>query len=477
MEEGKPTEQPTPQAEPVPAAPTALTGLQPPAGSAKHSKRGRKKKPKQHRPAPEINPAIAQLQPSAIPGNRGHINMDQILKQLRAAGINPQTPHRFWNTQPVPHNGESVEVSQPAPIEAADKVIPREPLPLPPGYEWFEVDVTSDVEMEAVYNLLSENYVEDNDSMFRFNYSIPFLRWALMPPGFKRVWHVGVRVQATQKIVGFITGVPQEIRTMGQVKPMVEINFLCVHKKLRAKRLAPVLIREVTRRVNLEGIFQAVYTAGVEIPTPISKTRYFHRSLNPKKLVAVGFSRLQPRLNMRRTEKLFRIPEATTIPGFRPFQPADVPVVRQKLNAYLTQFAVAPEFTSDEELAHWLLPRDEIVQSFVVEDPETHEITDFGSFYILPSFCIGNEQYPTLKAAYNYYYFTGKHTLRDLLGDMLVKAKHVHGCDVYNMLDVMHNSEVMSDLKFGPGDGNLHYYLFNWRVPTLEPPQVGVVLL
>ena len=25
--------------------------------------------------------------------------------------------------------------------------------------------------------------------------------------------------------------------------PMVEINFLCVHKKLRAKRLAPVLIK------------------------------------------------------------------------------------------------------------------------------------------------------------------------------------------------------------------------------------------
>ena len=34
---------------------------------------------------------------------------------------------------------------------------------------------------------------------------------------------------------------------------MAEINFLCVHKKLRAKRLAPVLIKEVTRRINLKG--------------------------------------------------------------------------------------------------------------------------------------------------------------------------------------------------------------------------------
>ena len=56
--------------------------------------------------------------------------------------------------------------------------------------------------------------------------------------------------------------------------PMVEINFLCVHKKLRLKRMAPVLIKEITRRVNLEGIFQAVYTAGVVLPGIVSKCRY-----------------------------------------------------------------------------------------------------------------------------------------------------------------------------------------------------------
>jgi glycylpeptide N-tetradecanoyltransferase len=54
---------------------------------------------------------------------------------------------------------------------------------------------------------------------------------------------------------------------------MVEINFLCVHKKLRSKRLAPVLIKEITRRVNLTGIFQAVYTAGVILPSLVGKCR------------------------------------------------------------------------------------------------------------------------------------------------------------------------------------------------------------
>jgi glycylpeptide N-tetradecanoyltransferase len=55
---------------------------------------------------------------------------------------------------------------------------------------------------------------------------------------------------------------------------MAEINFLCVHKKLREKRLAPVLIMEVTRKVNLENIWQAVYTAGRVLPKPVASCRY-----------------------------------------------------------------------------------------------------------------------------------------------------------------------------------------------------------
>ena len=39
-------------------------------------------------------------------------------------------------------------------------------------------------------------------------------------------------------------------------------------------------------------IWQAAYTAGVVLPKPVSVTQYWHRSLNPKKLIAIGFSRL-----------------------------------------------------------------------------------------------------------------------------------------------------------------------------------------
>ena len=36
---------------------------------------------------------------------------------------------------------------------------------------------------------------------------------------------------------------------------MTEINFLCVNKKLRSKRLTPVLIKEITRRVHIKDMW------------------------------------------------------------------------------------------------------------------------------------------------------------------------------------------------------------------------------
>ncbi|KAF4711321.1 glycylpeptide N-tetradecanoyltransferase [Perkinsus olseni] len=111
------------------------------------------------------------------------------------------------------------------------------------------------------------------------------------------------------QLVGFITGIPATMDIRGDELRTVEINFLCVHKKLRSKRLAPVLIKEVTRRVNLTDRWQAVYTSGAILPRPITTARYHHRSLNPKKLCEVGFTRLAPRMTMARCIKLYKVVE------------------------------------------------------------------------------------------------------------------------------------------------------------------------
>merc|ERR1719265_47871 len=180
--------------------------------------------------------------------------------------------------------------------------------------------------------------------MFRFDYSVEFMRWALKPPGYLKQWHLGVRVKSNLKLVGFITAIPATIQVYEATNKMVEINFLCVHKKLRSKRLAPVLIKEITRRVNKEDIWQAVYTAGVVLPRPVSECRYWHRSLNPKKLTEVGFSHLGPRMTMARTIKLFKVPDTPQLPGMRKMEKKDMPRVFELVSGFLKKFHLHPEF-------------------------------------------------------------------------------------------------------------------------------------
>lgn len=123
-----------------------------------------------------------------------------------------------------------------------------------------------------------------------------------------------------------------------------------------------------------------------------------------------------------------------------------------------------------------MLPRDGVVNSYVVEDPESGAITDVGSFYHLPSTIVRHPRHKVLRAAYSFYNVPGKHTLKELLSDMLICAASL-GFDVFNALNLMENGTVLEELKFGPGDGNLQYYLYNWACPGVEPNENGIVLL
>ena len=130
------------------------------------------------------------------------------------------------------------------------------------------MDLSNDEEANELYSLLTNHYVEDTDGKFRFDYSIDFLRWALTPPEHFPEWLVGVK--ANGKLYGFISAIPIKLVVNSQRIQMAEVNFLCVHKKLRSKRLAPTLITEITRRVNLRNQWQAIYTSGTVLPTPFS---------------------------------------------------------------------------------------------------------------------------------------------------------------------------------------------------------------
>lgn len=94
-----------------------------------------------------------------------------------------------------------------------------------------------------------------------------------------------------------------------------------------------------------------------------------------------------------------------------------------------------------------------------IQHPETHKITDFFSFYSLPSTVINNPKHSLLEAAYLFYYASDvafqegadergllKHRLQDLIQDAIVIADQAK-FDVFNALTLMDNNAILSDLK------------------------------
>lgn len=136
------------------------------------------------------------------------------------------------------------------------------------------------------------------------------------------------------------------------------------------------------------------------------------------------------------------------------------------------------------------------------------KVTDFLSFYTLPSTIMNHPVHRSLKAAYSFYNVHTTTPLLDLMSDALILAKLVRsssspacvlvfvkglplrklttfffffssqkGFDVFNALDLMENKTFLEKLKFGIGDGNLQYYLYNWKCPSMGSEKVNVLFI
>ncbi|KAH7127057.1 acyl-CoA N-acyltransferase [Dendryphion nanum] len=439
----------------------------------------------------EANPALKQELLAKAKGGQDletllrKLNVNEMLTGLAPQGKNAKDmgSHAFWKTQPVLSFDEVASGKDKivdGPIKEIDiEKVDKNPSPMYPGFEWVTMDLEDEKQLEEVYELLTNHYVEDQEAMFRFRYSPSFLNWALKAPGWRKEWHVGVRATASGKLVAFISGIPIQLRVRKNVLNCSEVNFLCVHKKLRAKRLTPVLIKEITRRCYVAGVFQAVYTVGSLLPTPVSTCRYFHRALEWEKLYDVGFSPLPHGSTKQRQVVRYRLPDKTATDGLREMEAKDVDAVLDLLTRYLERMDMAQVF-SKTDFEHWMFPpekpKEQVVWSYVVEDPKSKKITDFFSFYNLESTVIGHKKHNVIKAAYLFYYATDvafdadksllKPRLNLLIKDALILAKKAN-FDVFNALTLLDNPLFLEDQRFGAGDGSLHYYLYNYRAQPL----------
>lgn len=375
--------------------------------------------------------------------------------------------YKFWRTQPVPqfHEAGPAHSDENGPIVDIDSAkISREPIPLIEGYVWADLDLKSDSHLKELCGFLKGHYMsgEDEDDLFFSRYSSKLLQWCvaqfqrndmcaelwrrkLQPPGWKSKWHIGIRESRTSRLVASITAVPMTVRVHGREFKMPFVDLLCVHKELRSKRLAPVLVQEMARRCSLDDFHHAIYTSVSVLPKPISVAREYHRMLNPAKMIEIESMSVQACISINRKTGKYALPEETSTPGLRPMVDADVPSVHILLQRYLERFDVAPVL-SEDEVRHLLMFEtniDEVpvVCTYVVEDAVSHAITDVVSFFTVSNTVLKSTKHKTYVAAYSSYYASAaaweeggnlKERLVTLQRDALILASKVRVRGSYN---------------------------------------------
>eukprot|EP00826_Nyctotherus_ovalis_P011074 TRINITY_DN1288_c0_g1_i28.p1 TRINITY_DN1288_c0_g1~~TRINITY_DN1288_c0_g1_i28.p1 ORF type:complete len:296 (-),score=76.31 TRINITY_DN1288_c0_g1_i28:416-1303(-) len=197
--------------------------------------------------------------------------------------------HKFWSKQPVMQFDNLDKGDLPiGPIkEVTSKDFPPGPYPLPEDLEWCSIDVNTEKFVEA-YELMRDFFIEDYDSGFRMNYSIDYLRWEFNIPGYYPEYSFGIRVKATKELIAFAGGIPAVASVCGSVFELAVGNYTAIKKAHRSRRLTPLVIMEILRRMHLRGAHQFFMSTNRVIYLPFSEMWFYRRALDYRKMLDVS---------------------------------------------------------------------------------------------------------------------------------------------------------------------------------------------
>ena len=271
---------------------------------------------------------------------------------------------------------------------------------------------------------------------------------------------LGIREEKSHDLVGFIISFPVKIMVNKSLYNSVEVNFLCLEKRFRSVKLAPILISEITRLNNNLEIFNAIFTTGNIISQPFSRARYYHLPLNLEKLKRNEFLNLDfcPQLNFYKNVNQIKVSHVESMSN------DEIELLVKLTNSYyLSNFEVFPVFDVTT-FSYLFANNNKFILPFVGHDLNG-ELVSFISFYILESKVLKYND--KIKGAYIFHYFAKDSSYLLDTFNSLDSLMNEIGVDVLNCLNIMNNTQLLERSGFQPGDGFLNYYLYNIISPII----------
>ena len=249
-----------------------------------------------------------------------------------------------WEGLPFLWHGQ--DIGEIGPIETSS-CVRHEPYPLPQGFEWSVLDSSNFNEIVQLYE----------DSGPTSSKSRKYLQWLTLSPLYKKGCLFGIRSSSSKKLVWVTISLPYKIRIGRNFLSMVNLQYVGSDYN----HFRNIAIKEAMRILRHNGIFQATLnTTQRGIPKSVITEDVYICDLHS-----------------------YSLPYTTprTV-GLRRMTPSDVPKALTLTNQYTSQFEIGQVFQSEEEFSHWFLsPLQDNIMTYVVEEPNSGNMTDMFSLY------------------------------------------------------------------------------------------------
>lgn len=163
----------------------------------------------------------------------------------------------------------------------------------------------------------------------------------------------------------------------------------------------------------------------------------------------------------------------------------DVSAVHKLLQDQTEKYKIKYKM-SHEDIMHHILPKDDIVWSYVIENEVDGKlkVTDFFAMNRLEQLTESREKFGhTHMSMYSgtmSYYGLTLNKLEEIMKEVLWIAKEELKCDAFSVQTLMDNTpDIFENLGFLKGDGALHYYIVNWSFGNnvIESNDIGTILV
>ena len=443
-----------------------------------------------------------------------------------------EQPTDFWRRQPVLNTksdlGQSSDGDH-APDVVGRKIChmtrqvfgpsPETVFPIPPELEW---DLCGDgrtpdlaAHIDEVESLLkSDGCIEEDDSLAggwgaaalserHYGTEAGFLERILTrhwePQGEAQVRWAGLRTKDSQKLVGFVAGIPFQYRIGTKEFEGLEVHSLFVAPEWRGNRLVPALVQQMVLHAIDSGIQFAVHTSVDRLPgnCPGSVVTYFQRPLAVERCLRLGGDALAKWTTL--TDMLLAheddgvldgIAELCRVLGSASHEVVVVPLDASLLdqafalyNSYLEDFAVAP-VVSREEFAHRFVHTPPLSYSFAVvrrrigDAADAHMLACFSFYTLRESTNTSTDAEDSLNIAMSLFNARAKFEgtkfsmSQSQLLRLVAHTARRAGVDMFYCLNNADNAEGFADSLFQRCDNNdLYYYFYNVRLSRIIPPR------